>query len=391
MNRAQLIRVVHRNAGTGTIDETAAAVKATIKAVADALGAEGRFSYPGFGTFNVQRLAARVARNPRTGAPIRIPASKKVSYKPAPAFRNSLPPSSTPIARNVPVRVAWGGRRNPFRRLVSLDGDRYSYAPTVIQVSATRRCVFYCGNTSQDASQVDPAAKVNDHIYASKGIYSRKYRRWVWGKPTIALRPTQGNRAWDSRHVCDPDVVAGQFRYAGTTYTYAMFYLGYSDKTEDGRDIPVNNRNQIGVAFSNDLFGAWVKYHGNPIVRFRPLSHWGVGQASATCIDPAAGRLMLFYTRSGPSGTRMVFREICLGNMSAPGGIDTDRVRGWLETKLPLRGLKDEYGDPMRSLNNGAILYVPAKDCFLLVYDGYPYPGWDSQRYPVTGPSAAID
>jgi DNA-binding protein HU-beta len=63
------------------------AVFATIK---DALAADGGFSFPGFGTFKVKTRAARKGRNPRTGAVINIAASKTVTFKPAPSFKNTL-------------------------------------------------------------------------------------------------------------------------------------------------------------------------------------------------------------------------------------------------------------------------------------------------------------
>ena len=51
---------------------------------------DGRFSYPGFGTFTMKKRAARKGRNPRTGTEIRIKASKTVGFKPAPGLKKSL-------------------------------------------------------------------------------------------------------------------------------------------------------------------------------------------------------------------------------------------------------------------------------------------------------------
>lgn len=55
-----------------------------------AIKKDGRFSYPGFGTFTRKQRKARKGRNPRTGAEIRIKASKTVSFKPAPSLKKSL-------------------------------------------------------------------------------------------------------------------------------------------------------------------------------------------------------------------------------------------------------------------------------------------------------------
>ena len=89
MTKAELIDNVHKGIDGGSKKETAAMVQATFDALADAIR-EGRFSYPGFGTFNVKERAERQGRNPRTGAPITIPASKTVNFKAAPSFKDSL-------------------------------------------------------------------------------------------------------------------------------------------------------------------------------------------------------------------------------------------------------------------------------------------------------------
>ena len=44
---------------------------------------EGRYTIGNFGTFTVTKRPARKGRNPRTGEPIRIKASKVLKFKPA--------------------------------------------------------------------------------------------------------------------------------------------------------------------------------------------------------------------------------------------------------------------------------------------------------------------
>jgi DNA-binding protein HU-beta len=58
--------------------------------VAKAIKKEKRFSYPGFGTFNVKTRKARKGRNPQTGQVISIKASKTVAFKPAPELKKKL-------------------------------------------------------------------------------------------------------------------------------------------------------------------------------------------------------------------------------------------------------------------------------------------------------------
>ena len=89
MTKAELIDQVHGNIDSKSKKDTARVVQATFDALAGAIR-EGRFSYPGFGTFNVKERKQRQGRNPRTGKAITIPASKTVGFKPAPKFREAL-------------------------------------------------------------------------------------------------------------------------------------------------------------------------------------------------------------------------------------------------------------------------------------------------------------
>ena len=91
MTKADLINEVHGAlSGSLTKKDTAAAIQAVFDTLSDAIRGDGRFSYPDFGTFKVKERAARKGRNPRTGATIQIKASKNVTFKPAPAFKNDL-------------------------------------------------------------------------------------------------------------------------------------------------------------------------------------------------------------------------------------------------------------------------------------------------------------
>ena len=90
MTKAEFIDHVHGEIDGKSKKETAELVQATFDALATAIKSDGRFSYPGFGTFNVKERGQRQGRNPRTGEKITIPASKNVTFKPAPAFKGSL-------------------------------------------------------------------------------------------------------------------------------------------------------------------------------------------------------------------------------------------------------------------------------------------------------------
>lgn len=58
-------------------------------AAAELLGG-GEIPLPGVGKLKVQETAARKGRNPRTGAPIDIPAGKKVYFVPGSDLKDAL-------------------------------------------------------------------------------------------------------------------------------------------------------------------------------------------------------------------------------------------------------------------------------------------------------------
>ena len=80
MTKAELIETVATNIGLSK-RQTGDIINQIFDTVGNAIGTEGRFSYPGFGTFTVRARAARTGRNPRTGTTIKISASKTVKFK----------------------------------------------------------------------------------------------------------------------------------------------------------------------------------------------------------------------------------------------------------------------------------------------------------------------
>jgi DNA-binding protein HU-beta len=58
--------------------------------VMEAVRTGNRVALVGFGTFNPTRRNARMGRNPQTGAPVRINASKGVRFAAGSAFKESL-------------------------------------------------------------------------------------------------------------------------------------------------------------------------------------------------------------------------------------------------------------------------------------------------------------
>jgi len=70
--------------------EAEKALGALIESVTKALKKEGKLTLTGFGTFTVAKRKARTGRNPATGEPLKIKASKSVRFKPGKTLKDSI-------------------------------------------------------------------------------------------------------------------------------------------------------------------------------------------------------------------------------------------------------------------------------------------------------------
>lgn len=81
MNKAELIEAIATEAKVNRADAERS-LNATISAISKALKKGDRVALVGFGTFVVNKRAARKGRNPLTGKEIQIAAKKVVKFKP---------------------------------------------------------------------------------------------------------------------------------------------------------------------------------------------------------------------------------------------------------------------------------------------------------------------
>jgi len=89
MNKAELVSHVATEANIGKT-EAVAAVEAVLSGVTEALAKGEAVSLVGFGTFSVAERAARTARNPRTGDPIEVAASKSPKFKAGKSLKDAV-------------------------------------------------------------------------------------------------------------------------------------------------------------------------------------------------------------------------------------------------------------------------------------------------------------
>ena len=88
MNKGDLISAVAAGTGLSKAD-AGRAIDATTSAIAGELSGGGAVSLVGFGTFSVSHRAARMGRNPATGASIHINASNVPKFKAGKALKEA--------------------------------------------------------------------------------------------------------------------------------------------------------------------------------------------------------------------------------------------------------------------------------------------------------------
>ena len=89
MNKVELVEAMAAKTGLSKKDSEAA-LKAFIETVEQEVKKGNKVQLVGFGTFEVSKRAARKGRNPKTGEPMKIKASKAPKFKPGKAFKDML-------------------------------------------------------------------------------------------------------------------------------------------------------------------------------------------------------------------------------------------------------------------------------------------------------------
>ncbi len=89
MNKAELIDAVAEGADISKADATRA-VDTVVDQITKTLQKGEQVTLIGFGTFAVKDRAARTGRNPRTGEPLNIPASKVPGFKAGKALKDAV-------------------------------------------------------------------------------------------------------------------------------------------------------------------------------------------------------------------------------------------------------------------------------------------------------------
>lgn len=89
MTKQDLVNMLADKAGLTKVD-AGKAVDAVAEVVTDSLAKGEKVTWTGFGTFEVRMRAARMGRNPQTGAPLHIPAGKTPAFRAGKSLKDAV-------------------------------------------------------------------------------------------------------------------------------------------------------------------------------------------------------------------------------------------------------------------------------------------------------------
>lgn len=89
MNKQGLVEAVAKELGTSKA-EGERVVKAVLCGISTGVKKDKSVQLIGFGTFSVKKRKARTARNPQTGEPIKVKASRTVGFKVGKKFKGMV-------------------------------------------------------------------------------------------------------------------------------------------------------------------------------------------------------------------------------------------------------------------------------------------------------------
>jgi len=90
MVKSELVHALNEKSPELQIRDVDLALNCMLKQMADALAQGQRIEIRGFGSFDLHHRPARIARNPKTGAAVDLPAKVVVHFKPGKELRGRV-------------------------------------------------------------------------------------------------------------------------------------------------------------------------------------------------------------------------------------------------------------------------------------------------------------
>lgn len=102
MNKAHLVEFIAKDADVSKA-KAAAMVDSFIKGVSHALTSGDSVTLIGFGSFHAVKRAARIARNPQTGAKINVPVTTSPKFRAGKALKEAVAGKKSAAKKAAPV------------------------------------------------------------------------------------------------------------------------------------------------------------------------------------------------------------------------------------------------------------------------------------------------
>lgn len=96
MNKAELIDAIAEKASV-TKKDADTVLSAAIEAVMEAVSSGDKVTLVGFGTFEARDRQEREGRNPSTGKPIKIPATRVPAFSAGKLFKDKVAPAKVAV------------------------------------------------------------------------------------------------------------------------------------------------------------------------------------------------------------------------------------------------------------------------------------------------------
>ena len=107
MNRSQLVEEIASTTGL-TKRQAEEAVDSFVVTIGDQVRSGSKVTIYGFGSFNPTSRKARTGRNPRTGQPVKIAASKGIRFSPATGFKADLNTKKSAAKKTAAAKASAG-------------------------------------------------------------------------------------------------------------------------------------------------------------------------------------------------------------------------------------------------------------------------------------------
>ena len=90
MVKSEFVRAIHKKLPELQLSQVELALNCILEQMTDALVEDERIEIRGFGSFDLHHRPARIARNPRTGEAVNLPAKVTTHFKPGKEMRDRV-------------------------------------------------------------------------------------------------------------------------------------------------------------------------------------------------------------------------------------------------------------------------------------------------------------